>query len=109
MICAGALAWLVQEQIDEQRLDRRRIVADPVIARRLRPAQFQPVQRRFACHRRAVGPLGLQLAGQDRHHRVMPQLVVVVQVLVAQRDAEHALANQRADLVLDQFGCGDGR
>ena len=44
----------VEEEIDEQRLDRRRIVADLVIARRLRPAQLQPVERRFAGQRRTV-------------------------------------------------------
>jgi len=41
---------------------------------------------------------------QLRHDPVMAQLVVVVQVLVAERDAEHALANQRADLMFDQLG-----
>ena len=44
----------VQEQIDEQCLDRRRVVADLVIARRLRPAQLQSVECRLAGHRRAV-------------------------------------------------------
>ena len=33
----------------------------------------------------------------------MAQLVVVVQVLVAQRDPEHPLAHQRRDLMLDQI------
>ena len=35
----------VEEQIDQQSLDRRRVMADLVIARRLRPAQFEPVER----------------------------------------------------------------
>jgi len=74
-----------------------------MVARRLQPAQFQPVQRALACNRRAVGPAGFQLAGQDRHHRIVPQLVMVVQIFVAQRNAEHPLANQRADLVFDQL------
>ena len=91
MICAGALPMRLQEQIDEQRLDRRRVVADLVIARRLRPAQLQPVQRALAGQRRAVRAPRRQLAGQHRHHRIVAQLVVIVQVLVAQRDAEHPL------------------
>ena len=74
MICFGRLGVRLQEQIDEQRLDRRRIVADPVIARCLGPAQFQPVQRRLAGHRRTVAAPGFQLAGQHRHHRVVAQL-----------------------------------
>ena len=35
------------EQVDEQPLDRRGIVADLVIARRLRPAQLQPIDTRM--------------------------------------------------------------
>lgn len=35
----------LQEEIDEQRLDRRRIVADLVVARRLGPAQLQTIER----------------------------------------------------------------
>jgi hypothetical protein len=41
---------------------------------------LQPVQRALARHRRAVLALGLQLAGQHRHQRIVAQLVVVVQV-----------------------------
>ena len=94
----------VQEEIDEQAFDRCRIVADLVIARRLGAAQLQPVQRRFAGQRRAVRPLRRQLAGQHRQHRIMPQFVVVVQVLVAERDANDALHHHGVDLVLHQFG-----
>ena len=93
----------LQEQIDEQRLDRRRVMADLVIARRLGSAQLQPVQRPLAGHRRAVRAPRRELAGQHRHHRVMAQLVMVVEVLVAERDAEHALADQRRHRVLDQL------
>jgi hypothetical protein len=98
----GRLGMRLQEQIDEQPLDRRPVVADLVIARGFRPAQFQPVQRRLAGHWRAVPAPRLKLTRQHRHHRVIPQLVVVVQVLVAERQAEHALADQRAHRMLDQ-------
>ena len=94
----------VEEEIDEQAFDRRRIVADLVIARRFGAAQLQPVQRRFAGQRRTVRSLRLELAGQHRQHRVMPQFVVVVQVLVAERDADDALHHHGLDLVLHQFG-----
>ena len=94
---------LDQEQRDELALDRRRVVADLVIARR-RPRRrvLQPVQRRLAGERRAVRPPRLELAGEHRHHRIMAQLVVVDQVLVTQRQGEHTLANQRRDAVLRQ-------
>ncbi|ESX23341.1 hypothetical protein X765_29085 [Mesorhizobium sp. LSHC440B00] len=91
------------EQIDEQRLDRRRIVADLVIARRLRPAQLQPVERRLAGNGRAfLVTARLELAGQHRQHRIMAQLVMVVQVLVAERQREDALADKRLHLMLDR-------
>ncbi len=92
-----------QEQRDEPAPDRRRVVADLVIARR-RPRRrvLQPVQRRLAGERRAVRPPRLELAGEHRHHRIMAQLVVVDQVLVTQRQGEHTLADQRRDAVLRQ-------
>ena len=48
--------------------------------------------------RRAV-----ELARQHRHHRIVAQLVVVVEILVAERNPEYPLAHQRRDLMLDQF------
>jgi hypothetical protein len=57
----------------------------------------------LAGNRRAIRAMGLELARQQRHHRIVAQLVMVVQVLVAQRDAEYPLPYQRADLMLDQL------
>jgi hypothetical protein len=93
----------LQEQVDEQGFDGAAVVADLVIPAWLRLAEFQPVQGALAGHRRAVPPPGRQLAGQDRHHRVVAQLVMVVQVLVAQGHGEHPLAHQGRHLVLDQL------
>jgi hypothetical protein len=45
------------------------------------------VQRGFAGHRRAVRTPSFELAGQNRHHRIVAQVVVVVEVLISQRDA----------------------
>ena len=42
-------------------------------------------------------------SAQHRHHRVMAQLVVVDQVLVAQRDPEHPLTHQSPHRVFDQL------
>ncbi len=78
-------------------LDRRLVVADLVILRRLRAAQFQAVQRALAGNRRTVRPLRLELAQQHRQQRVVPQMVVIVEVLVAQRQAKHPLADQRVE------------
>jgi hypothetical protein len=62
---------------------------------------FEPVQRAFAGQRRTVRPAGLELAGQDRHCRVVSQPVMVEHILVAKGEAEHPLADQRRNPVLD--------
>ena len=92
----------LEEEVDEQRLDRRRVVADLVVAGGDLARQFQPVQRRFARHRRAILAPGFELARQHRHQRVVTKLVMIVQVLVAERDAEHALPDERGDRVLHE-------
>jgi len=93
----------LKEQIDQQVPDRHRIVTDLVVARRCQLAQLQPVERRFAGHRRTILAPRRKLAGEYRHHRVMAQLVVVVEVLIAERDRKHPLAHQCRNLVLDQL------
>jgi hypothetical protein len=75
-----------------------------VVARRLLSATFQPVQRRLAGHRRTVLATAFQLARQHRHHRIVPQLVVIVEVFITQRNPEHALPNQGRHRVFDQIG-----
>ena len=94
----------IEKQIDKQPFDRRRVMADLVIARRLRPAQLQPVERRFAGQRRTIRAPRLKLAAQHRHDRVVPQLVVVDQVLIAQRNPQYPLAHQARHLVHHQLG-----
>jgi hypothetical protein len=44
---------------------------------------------------------GGELAGKRRQHRIVAQVIVVDQVLVAKRNAEHALRHHRLDRVLD--------
>src|SRR5438105_14870196 len=46
----------LEKQLDKQLLDRRRVIADLVIARRLRPAQVQPGALRFGGQRGESGP-----------------------------------------------------
>jgi hypothetical protein len=92
----------LHEQIDHQRPDGDRVVTDLVITRRLRTAEFQPVRRRLAGDRRAVLAARCELAGQHRHHRIVAQFVMIIEVLIAERDAEHPLAEKGRDLMLDQ-------
>jgi hypothetical protein len=86
----------LEEQIDEQPLDRRWIVTDLVIARRLGPAQLQPVERRFAGNRRAVLTPRRELAGQHRHQRVVAQRVVIDQILILVLDQSRRTAILKA-------------
>ena len=87
----------LEQQVDEQGLDRRGLMCDLAVLRGPLARQFEPVQRRFARHRRAILAPGLELARQHRHQRVVTKLVVIVQILVAERNAEHALPDERGD------------
>jgi hypothetical protein len=93
----------LQKQVDKQPLDGASVIADLVIAGRLLAAQFQSVEPRFAGQRRAIRAFGRQLAAEHRHHRVVAQLVVIDQVLVAQRDTEYPLPDQARHRVFDQI------
>jgi hypothetical protein len=91
----------LEKEVDEQALDRGRLVRDLTILRRRVARQFEPVQRGFAGHRRAVRTPRCELAGQNRHQRIMAQVVVVVEILISQRKAEYALPDQGGHRVFD--------
>ena len=93
----------LQENIDHEPLDGDRIVTDFVIARRLQPAQLQPVERRLPGHRRTLLAPRLELARQHCHHRIVAQLVVVIEILITERDPKHPLPQQGRNLMLDQM------
>src|SRR4051794_12429712 len=106
MICLGARACASRKRStntrDEHARDRRPIMADAMIARGLaRGGVLQPVQGRLAGQGRAIGAAGHELATEHGQNRIVPQLVVVDQVLIAKRDAEDALADQGRKGVLD--------
>ena len=86
----------VEKQIDEQPLDRRGVVVDLVIARSLARARrmLQPVQRALARQRRRLIAIALELAQKHAQNRIAAQVVVVVEVLIAERQAEDALRDQ---------------
>ena len=90
----------LQEQIDEQAGERHRVVTDLMIAV-IGPQRsvFQPVERALAGERRAVRPLRLEPVGEQCEHRIVAQLVVIVDVLVAQGDADDPLPDQRRQRV----------
>jgi hypothetical protein len=103
------LGMCLQEQIDQQPLDRCGVVTDPVIPRCLGPAQLQPVQRALAGDRRAISPAGFELTSQDRHHRVVAQLVVAADVAATmQEDFEQADDARIMKLDAGMADCADG-
>jgi len=55
---------------------------------------FHPVELALAGEWRAVRQRRLELVGEQREHRLMAQLLLVVHVLVAQRDADGPLPDQ---------------
>ena len=93
----------VEEEVHEQRLDRRAVVADPAVAVGCRGAVLETVQRALARKRRAPAVPRLEPAERHPEHRVVAQPVVVDQVLVAERDPEHPLPDQRRHLVDHPF------
>jgi len=75
----------LEEQIDQQRIDLRSIAIDLVILRRMAPWRvLQAIERALASQWLAVAPqLRAQLACQHRERRVLAQLVVIVEILIA--------------------------
>ena len=92
-----------EEKIQKQRIDLRIVTIDLVILRRLSPRRvLQAIERALARQWLAVGPQHrVQLARQHRKRRVLAQLIVIVEVFIAQRQAEDALSHQGLDLMLD--------
>ena len=89
------LAVRIEEHVDEHLLQRLAIAADLVIARAsVAGGVLQPVHRALARQRRTVLALRLQLVGKQRQHRITAKGVVIVDILVAERDRDDPLAHQ---------------
>ena len=101
----------LEEQLHQQRIDRRRIGRDlpvPVLRRLVRHAALEAVQRARARQRlptvaRPPPPLTghVPTPARQRQHAVETQTVVIVQILVARRQAQHPLRHQGLQTMLD--------
>ena len=82
------LAVGIKEQINEQTFNGTPVHGDLAVAV-VRGARrvLQPVQRALATQRRTVGTARLQPVGEQCQDRIEAKVVVVVYVLVAQRQA----------------------
>ncbi len=90
------------KKTDEQPFHRAFVHAELAIA--VIPGSwrmFEPVQRRLSRQHSAVPPVRRSLARDKAEYGIMAQVIVVVQILVAKRDAMNALGHQRFDRVLD--------
>jgi hypothetical protein len=65
---------------------------------------LEPVQRALAGERGAVLASGLEPAGEGREHWVVAQLIVVDEILIAERDAEHVKRRPEASRPLQCYG-----
>jgi hypothetical protein len=63
---------------------------------------LKTVQRRLSRQHSAIGAARFHLARNKAKNGIMAKFVVVVQILVAKRNAMDALSNQRLDAVLDR-------
>jgi len=102
----------LQEQLDEELLDGGRIELDLLVTLAggdARRGQLEPVERALASERLAAITAALahlarwiELAHQRRQQWIVAQRVVIVQILVAERQRVGALGNQLLDRVLDE-------
>ena len=87
---ARRLVVRVQKQIDEQPFNRRAVMVDLMVARlcALGRGGLQAIERALAGERSRFARPAIELAGQHAEKRIEPQLVVVEQVFVAERQAK---------------------
>jgi hypothetical protein len=62
---------------------------------------LKPVQRRFAGKHRAGRATRFKLFRELAQHGIMAHLIMIVQILVAKRNAVDALGKERLDAMLD--------
>jgi hypothetical protein len=79
-------------------------MADPVIPGRFGLTKLQPVQGALARQRGAIRPACREFPRQHRQNRIVPELIVVGEVLVAECDTKYALHHHRPDAVFHQCG-----
>jgi hypothetical protein len=62
---------------------------------------FEPVQRRLPGQDRIVRPPRLKLSRNKAENGIVAQLIMIVQVLIAERNAMDALGDERLDAMLN--------
>ena len=93
----------LHHQRDEQSLDRLGIMGNLMIRVRANLGRMlQSIERRLAGERRTVRTFTRERTAENAEHGIVPQLIMVDDVLVAERDAEDALAQHCWKLMDDE-------
>ena len=100
----------LQEQLHQKPVDRPGVGNNPLVAigaRRLRAPQLQPIERARPRQRMApvafadtAGPDHIRAPARQRQRRVRAHTVMVVQILVAQRQSHHPLRHHHLKIML---------
>jgi len=108
----GRLPLRLQIERDKQLLDRRRVVNDlPITIARIdsRRRQLQSIQRLRTGQRTPLVPLafaipaiGVTLAQRQRQQRIVRQIIMIIEILIPQRQTIPPLPHQLQHRVLDQ-------
>ena len=91
----------LQKRLDQQLVDRLFAVVNLLVTARRFAAQLQAVQRALAGQRFLAHPL---FPAQHRQQRILPQLVVIADVLVAECQRIHPLRDHLLHRVRNQPG-----
>jgi hypothetical protein len=104
----------VEEAVDQQAVHARGVGDDLFVTRAgvgLGRGELQAVEGAGARQRlapvagqQAIGAARVGLAHQHRQQRVEAQAVVVVEILIAQRQSNHPLRDELGEAVLDRLG-----
>ena len=102
MMRSGRRCVALEKDADEQPFHRALVHAELAIAVVVCLWRvLKPVQRGLSRQHSATGAARFPLARDKAQHRIMAQLIMIVEVFIAKRDAMNALGEQRFDRVLD--------
>jgi hypothetical protein len=94
----------VEEQLDKQPLDSSRVMRDAPVTMFAFRRVLKAVEGALACQERAMSVTRLEPPQHSAEHRVVAQLVMIDEILIAKGDAEDPLTDQGGNVVHDTPG-----
>ena len=102
MMRLGGVAWALRKRLTNSLFIALFVHAELAIAVLFGSwRMLEPVQRGLPRQHSAIGAARFELARDKAEHGIVAQLIVIVQILIAKRNAMDALGDQRFDRVLD--------